>query len=161
MDRPVHAMTQRRTRDTNGSDDDRASAPRFSYFDHEADIGIVGAGPSIEAAFEAAAAAMFAVMLPSAGVTGPVEIVVEFDEEDIELALVRWLNGLLAESRIRGLILSQFALSRHNAHWTGQARGAPWPPDADLGTEVKGATLTMLAVRPTSTGWEARCVVDV
>lgn len=136
-------------------------APRFFYFDHEADIGIVGVGTSIEAAFEAAAVGMFAVMLGSAQVAGAEEVVVEFEEDDIELALVRWLNALLAESRIRRLALGQFSLGRQEHRWTGRATGAPWPPEAELGTEVKGATLTMLSVRPIPSGWEARCVVDV
>jgi SHS2 domain-containing protein len=31
----------------------------------------------------------------------------------------------------------------------------------ERGTEVKGATLTMLSVRRADGGWEARCVIDV
>jgi SHS2 domain-containing protein len=136
-------------------------AVQFAYFDHDADIGIAGLGESIEAAFESAAAAMFSVMNPEMSSREGQVVTVEFDESDIEMALVRWLNALLAESRVRGLILSHFALARDGDHWTGTAQGAPCPLNVELGTEVKGATLTMLSVSPTPAGWEARCVVDV
>jgi SHS2 domain-containing protein len=45
--------------------------------------------------------------------------------------------------------------------WKVEARGEPWREELERGTEVKGATLTMLSVRHSESGWEARCVVDV
>jgi SHS2 domain-containing protein len=133
----------------------------YDYFDHDADIGIIGRGPTLEAAFEAAARAMFAIMADLDQVEPTTAVHVAFEETDPELALVRWLNGLLGEARSAGLVLARFHLAREGTRWEGEGWGAPWRDDQARGVEVKGATLTALAVRPTDGGWEARCVVDV
>jgi len=131
------------------------------YFEHDADIGVVGRGATLEESFEAAARATFAVMCELDAVR-PVDAVnLEFEEADIELALVRWLNLLLALSHERGLVFGRFWIERDGVHWRGGASGEPWRRDLERGVEVKGATLTMLEVRESATGWEARCVVDV
>ena len=131
------------------------------YFEHGADIGIVGRGASIEQAFEGAAASMFAIMVDPGAVQPWQRLEVEFDEDDVELALVRWLNALLAAAREHGLVLCQFELRRAGDHWHGEGRGERWREAHPRGTEVKGATLTALSVRRDEQGWQARCVVDV
>lgn len=133
----------------------------FDYFDHDADIGVVGRGTSLEQAFEAAAAAMFAIMADPAAVRPQATVRVAFAETDPELALVTWLNGLLAEARTRGLALCRFRLHRDGERWTGEADGQPWHAGIVPGTEVKGATLTGLHVGRVGHNIEARCVVDV
>jgi len=136
-------------------------AEGFGYFEHGADIGVFGRGASIESAFAQAAAATFAIMAEPQSVASKEEVEVEFDEDDVELALPRWLNALLAAARERGIVLGHFTLRHGGAHWHGRARGEPWSEHHARGTEVKGATLTALAVRQVGSGWEARCVVDV
>lgn len=133
----------------------------YAYFDHGADIGLVGRGPTLEAAFEAAAAATFAIMVDLSAVRPATAVRFTFEEADVELALVTWLNRLLAEARAADLVLGRFRVHRHGAHWSGEGWGEPWRADLERGVEVKGATLTMLAVRRGAGGWEARCVVDV
>jgi SHS2 domain-containing protein len=134
---------------------------RYSYFDHEADMGIVGYGSRPEAAMESAAEATFALMADLGQIRPVRSVQVAFDETDPELALVVWLNRLLAEARAEGLALGHFTLEHTGSHWRGAGWGEPWHSDLERGVEVKGATLTMLAVRHTADGWEARCVVDV
>jgi SHS2 domain-containing protein len=136
-----------------------AAAPE--YFEHGADIGVIGRGPTVEGAFAQAARAMFAIMVDIDAVRPLDAIEFGFDEDDLELALVRWLNGLLAQARERGLVLSEFTVARSGDHWHGAARGERWRDDLARGTEVKGATLTALAVRQVDGCWDARCVVDV
>ncbi len=133
------------------------------YFEHGADIGVIGRGAGVERAFESAARAMFAIMSERAPAAAdkPIRATVEFAEDDVELALVRWLNALLAAAREERGVFFDFRLDRDGAQWRGQAQGRRWQPDEERGTEVKGATLTALAVRATPDGWEARCVVDV
>ena len=131
------------------------------YFEHGADIGVIGRGASIEQAFAQAAAAMFAIMAEAGSVQPLEQIEVDFVEDDVELALVRWLNALLAQARERGMALCRFELQRHGDHWHGLALGEPWRETHARGTEVKGATLTALSVRQGEAGWQARCVVDV
>ena len=86
---------------------------------------------------------------------------IEFEEEDIEIALVKWLNLLIGEAGSHNLILSDFELKRAHDHWVGKAYGEAWHDELDRGTEVKGATLTMLSVKKLTDQWEARCVLDV
>jgi len=131
------------------------------YFEHDADIGIIGRGSTVEEAFVSAARAMFAIQSELASVQALEAIEIDFEEGDLELALVRWLNALLAASHERGLVLHAFGLEREGERWRGWARGERWRDALERGTEVKGATLTMLSVSHEAGGWEARCVVDV
>lgn len=132
-----------------------------TYFEHDADVGIVGRGVTLEEAFEAAARATFAIMTDIASVRLEETAPVEFEEADEELALVRWLNLLLGSARERGLIFGRFWIERDGVRWRGGASGEKWRPELERGVEVKGATLTALAVKRDESGWEARCVVDV
>ena len=133
----------------------------YTYFDHDADIGIVGRGKTLEGAFVAAAEAMFAIMAPIPPERPEVPVSFSFEEEDCELALVRWLNTLIYYAQSRSLLLGKFALKREGALWHGEAWGEAWSPQRERGVEVKGATLTMLSVAETEGLWEARCIVDV
>ncbi|MHB1642238.1 MAG: archease [Acidithiobacillus sp.] len=87
----------------------------FSYVDHDADIGVIGRGRTLEESFEG---------LAQVRATRSVRI--DFEEEDLELALVTSLNTLLVEAGIRGLVLGRFRLVRDNSHWQGEAWGEPW-----------------------------------
>lgn len=135
--------------------------PRAETFPHDADVGVVGRGATVEDALAAAAEATFAVMVDPAAVRPLQAVRVSFEETDPELALVTWLNACLGEARAAGLALGRFSLRREGSRWTGEAWGEPWREDLPRGTEVKGATLTQLSVAPADSGWEARCVVDV
>ena len=138
-----------------------APGSSHAYFEHDADIGIVGRGPTLERCLESAAQATFAIMADPAAIAPEAQVAVEFREGDPEFALVTWINLLLAAARERGLALCRFQLAREGDRWSGRAWGAPWRKGQERGTEVKGATLTMLSVKQTAEGWEARCVVDV
>jgi SHS2 domain-containing protein len=158
---PASEKFQERRADIVGNEHDGSNQPRRATFPHDADVGIIGRGSTVEDAIVAAAEATFAEMVDLAAVR-PLRVVrISFDEADPEFALVTWLNTCLAESRAAGLALGQFSLRRDGDHWTGEAWGEPWRDDLSRGTEVKGATLTELAVTPVDSGWEARCVVDV
>jgi SHS2 domain-containing protein len=124
-------------------------------------MGIIGRGATPERAFESAAEAMFAVMADLQSLSESQEASVSFTEDDVELALAQWLNSLLGAARERGAVFRRFALTREGSRWSGRAWGEPWREDMERGTEVKGATLTMLSVRQADGAWEARCVIDV
>jgi SHS2 domain-containing protein len=124
-------------------------------------MGIIGRGATPERAFESAAEAMFAVMADLQSLSESQEASVSFTEDDVELALAQWLNSLLGAARERGAVFRRFALTREGSRWSGRAWGEPWREDMVRGTEVKGATLTMLSVRQADGAWEARCVIDV
>ena len=146
-----HAMSVARSNTPSGGD----------YFEHDADIGVVGRGATLEESFESAAAATFAIMADLSAVRPEQSVTLDFEEADVEIALVRWLNLLLGLSREHGLVFSRFWIERDGVRWRGGASGEPWRRDLERGTEVKGATLTMLQVNQERDGWRARCVVDV
>lgn len=131
------------------------------YFEHGADVGVYGRGGSVEAAFAAAAEATFRLMCSTTPIEARERVAFEFEEADPELALVEFLNGLLAAAGDRGLALGRFALAREGTRWKAEAWGEPWREGLERGTGVKGATLTMLSVRQEGGAWDARCVVDV
>ena len=130
-------------------------------FEHGADFGVFGRGPDPASAFRGAAHAMFALMTDPDAVQPLQTIAFEFEEADLEIALVRYLNGLLSHAADRKLALGRFAIERSGAHWKAAAQGEPWREGLERGTGVKGATLTMLAVTQRDGTWDARCVVDV
>ena len=138
-----------------------ATLEPFDYFDHDADTGVIGRGATLIEAFVHAAEAMFALMCDIDAIEPRELVEFEFVEDDPELALVTWLNLLLAHAGTRGLALGRFALSRTTDGWRGVARGEPWRRGLVRGTQVKGATLTALRVVRVDDGWEARCVVDL
>ena len=55
---------------------------------------------------------MFAIMAESATVIPERRVQVAFDEADLEYALVTWLNQLLAQARLHGLMFCAFKLRR-------------------------------------------------
>ncbi|MDQ1326656.1 MAG: protein archease [Campylobacterota bacterium] len=134
---------------------------RYGYFDHDADIGIIGRGKSLEEAFESAAVAMFAIMTDLDVVHCHELIEVKFEENDNEFALIEWLNRLLATAHTKHLVLGRFELHKEGNIWRGKAWGDKWKKEFERGTEVKGATLTMLSVQEKEDHWEAQCIVDV
>lgn len=131
------------------------------YFEHDADIGIIGQGSTIEQAFEAAAQAVFAIVTNLDAVQPNTPVDFNFEEDDLELALVTWLNLLLGKARELGMIFCRFRVQRRGSQWHAEALGEKWRTDLEHGVEVKGATLTMLSVKQIGADWEARCVVDV
>jgi SHS2 domain-containing protein len=132
-----------------------------NYFDHDADIGIIGRGNSLEECFVDAATAMFALMANLSNVEPKISITFEFEETDVELAFVTWLNSLIAKAQAENLLLCRFQIRENNHLWYGEAQGEKWRDDIERGIDVKGATLTMLSVKQTDGHWEAKCVVDV
>jgi SHS2 domain-containing protein len=141
--------------------DMKPAAEPNEYFEHDADIGVIGRGATLEEAFESAATGMFAIMTELPAVRRERTVQIEFEEADTELALVRWLNLLLATAREHGMVFAEFRLERDGVVWRGSATGETWRRELERGTEVKGATLTMLKVGQCNNEWQARCVVDV
>lgn len=133
----------------------------YDYFDHEADIGVRGKGKTLTEAFINAAQAVFAIMTNTEKLTTHDCVTISFDEEDREIALVIWLNQLISQALTKQLIFKHFELQQKGNHWVGKACGQKWNTQLIPGTEVKGATLTALAVKNLNDHWIAQCVVDV
>lgn len=132
-----------------------------NYFDHDADIGIIGRGNSLTESFVDAAKAVFALMTDLSQIQPKISVNFEFEEADMELAFVTWLNILIAKAQADHLVFSQFQINRIGNLWQAEAKGERWRSDIERGIEVKGATLTMLSVNQANGKWESKCVVDV
>jgi tRNA nucleotidyltransferase (CCA-adding enzyme) len=135
----------------------------WEHFEHEADVGIRGVGPTREKGFEQAAVALTAVITNPAKVSPVEEVGVKCSAPDDELLLVDWLNGLLYEMDTRGVLFSRFEVRIDGSELAGRA----WGEKIDVSrhrpvVEVKAATYTELSVRQDEQGaWVAQCVVDV
>lgn len=134
----------------------------WKHFQHDADIGICGYGPTPATAFEQAGVALTAT-ITNAEVRPITKVEVDCERSDIELLFVDWLDAVIFEMSVRKMLFGRFAvtLDKNRLHGTlwGEAvevqRHAP-------ACEPKGATLTELRVARDATGiWSARCVVDV
>jgi tRNA nucleotidyltransferase (CCA-adding enzyme) len=136
---------------------------RWEHFPHEADIGVRGIGASPAEAFEQVALALTAVITDPANVRPDELVELSCEAPDIELLLAEWLNALVYEMATRKLLFARFEVQIAEQ----QLRAKAWGEQVNLrkhqpAVEVKGATYTALAVRPTDDGgWLAQCVVDV
>jgi SHS2 domain-containing protein len=139
------------------------SNPVYETFDHEADIGVRGIGPTKSSAFEQAALAMTSVIVEPEEVAPRFSIRIECEAPDDELLLVDWLNRLVYEMATRHALFGRFAVELSNHHLTAIAEGESVDRERHQPTvEVKGATYNELAVRQIGSGlWLAQCVVDV
>jgi tRNA nucleotidyltransferase (CCA-adding enzyme) len=138
------------------------AAPAWEHFSHEADIGIVGTGPTKAEAFRQAAIALTAVVTDPANVRLTTPVTLGCRAPNDELLLVEWLNALIYEMAVRSMLFSDFTVEIDDGELRATARGE----HVDLGrhepaVEIKGATMTALKVRPVAGGWRAQCVVDV
>jgi tRNA nucleotidyltransferase (CCA-adding enzyme) len=136
---------------------------RWEHFAHEADLGVRGLGSSVAEAFEQAALALTAVITDPASVRPDEVVELSCEAPDAELLLADWLNALIYEMATRQLLFARFEVHIAEHHLRANAWGERVDPcKHQPAVEVKGATYTALAVRPTEDGgWLAQCVVDV
>lgn len=122
-----------------------------------------GVGRTRDEAFEQAAIALTAVLTDPLKVTPRTEVGVCCEAADNEALLVEWLNAVVYEMSVRGMIFGRFAVQLQGNRLSGSA----WGEQIDIArhepaVEVKGATYTSLFVGQNADGdWIAQCVVDV
>lgn len=137
---------------------------RWEHYEHEADIGVRGSGPSLAAAFEQAALALTAVIADPSTIGDDVEVRIECAAPDRELLFVDWLNALIYQMAVRRMLFGRFEVSIDGDRLTASAWGEPASQARHVpAVEVKGATFTTLSVKPAGDdgGWSAQTVVDV
>lgn len=135
----------------------------WEHFEHDADVGILGWGPTLATAFEQAALALTAVVCDPMQVKPLQRVVIECVEAEPELLLVDWLNAVVFEMATRHMLFGRFEVALSD---DGRLSALAWGEPVDLPrhqptVEVKGATYTELAVQRQGGDWVARCVVDV
>lgn len=136
---------------------------RWEHFSHGADVGVRGIGESAEEAFEQAALALSAVVADISTIAPNERVEVHCDAPDLELLLVSWLNAIIYEMAVRGMLFSKFRVVVSGHLLTGTLIGEKADPERHhVAVEAKGATVTALKVARQQDGqWMAQCVVDV
>jgi len=134
----------------------------WTHFEHGADIGVRGFGPTLEAAFEEAARALTAVVVDPDEVLPTSAVDIACAAPDDEILLVDWLNAVIFEMAARGMVFASFEVHISEGRLAATARGEPVDRARHApAVEVKGATFTELRVAKQKDSWSARCVIDV
>jgi len=136
---------------------------KATHFPHDADIGVLGVGPTLEAAFEQAALAMTAAVTDPAKIELKEAVPIACDAPDVELLFVDWLNAVIFEMATRSMLFGAFTVSIDGSRLRGTATGEAISVEKHSpAVEIKGATLTELSVAEDRPGeWRAQCVIDV
>jgi SHS2 domain-containing protein len=138
-------------------------ATNWEHFSHVADVGVRGFGATPAEAFVQAALATVAAMADPDQVEPREVVTLSAQAPDLELLLAEWLNALIYEMATRKMLFSRFTVAIEGNRLMATAWGEEIERARhELGTEVKGATLTALRVAEEQPGrWVAQCVVDV
>jgi tRNA nucleotidyltransferase (CCA-adding enzyme) len=137
--------------------------PRWEHFDHKADIGIRGIAPTLDQAFEQAAVALTSVVTDPDLVSASTAVNIQCEALDTDLLLVTWINELVYEMAVHGLLFNRYQVIINNGRLSAIAFGeAVDRKKHQSAVEVKGATFTELRVyQQADDAWVAQCVVDV
>lgn len=139
----------------------------FEYLEHEADIGILAKGNTLEEAFEEGAKAMFNVMVDIERVEAKNKIELGCEAADVPSLFVEWLNELLAQSGLKNLIFSKFKVnavkkSGNNLKLEAKAWGEELDSEKhNVKTEVKAATYSGLKFEEKEGKFYLQCVLDI
>ncbi|MBI4487348.1 MAG: archease [Acidobacteria bacterium] len=134
----------------------------WSHFPHDADIGVAGIGPTKAEAFRQAALALTAVITDPAKVNPVQPVPVACEAPSDELLLVEWLNALIYEMAVRGMVFGDCSVEIDDGRLRATAYGEAVDVERhEPAVEIKGATLTALQVAQGPDGWRVQCVVDV
>lgn len=134
----------------------------WEHFEHGADIGVRGFGPTKAAAFEQAGLALVAVITDLRCVVVRDTVRIACEAADEELLLAAWLNAIVYEIAVRRMLFGRFHVELQDSRLQATASGEPISPERHQpAVEVKGATYTMLRVARIDDGWLAQTVVDV
>jgi len=134
----------------------------FETFEHTADIGVRGIGKTVEEAFTECAKAMFSIMFDLENITPCKEIKITCESTDLESLLVSFLNELLTEMDLEGIVFKDFKVTINDNKLTAIALGEEFNPEKHHPkTEVKAATYSQVKVEKTNDHWIAQCIVDV
>ena len=84
----------------------------YEYIEHEADVGILAIGNSVEEAFCEGAKATFNVMVDLKGVEPKKEVKVRCKSDKLSTLFIEWLNELISLADMDDLFFSEFRVKR-------------------------------------------------
>ncbi len=138
----------------------------YKYLEHEADMGIVGIGNSLEEAFQEGAKAMFNLMAEIEKVEPKTLVKIFCSAKNVENLFVEFLNELLAKRDLENMLFSKFDVNiiKTMGHFEllGKAYGELLNNEKHgLKTEVKAATYYGLKIEKKDEKYYAQCVLDI
>ncbi|MBI4552167.1 MAG: archease [Candidatus Latescibacteria bacterium] len=139
----------------------------FRYLDHEAEIGVLSTGRTLEEAFADGARGMLEVMVDVATISPDEVVPFECAAADLPSLFIALLNELLYQMETRRLFFADVVIravdtdaSGHRL--TGEARGERIDLEKHaVRTEVKAPTYYGLLVERVGEEYWVRCVLDV
>lgn len=136
--------------------------PRFKFFDHTAEVGLLAYGSDLKEAFANAAYGLVSLLTDLETVRAEVARDIEVTAQDQAALVVAWLNELLFLLGVENLLFRKFEVTeldetRLRARAYGEAVD---PARHRIKTEVKSATYHLLSVEKNE-GWRIRVILDV
>ena len=139
----------------------------YEFLDHQADLGIRGIGETPERALSQGALALLTAIADVGTVRRELDLVQHCSAPDIPSLFVEWLNELLYQQEVHGVLFACADVTRlvedeHGWHLEGIAYGEPLDLERhNVHTEVKAATYSGLAYWQEGKNHLIQCVVDV
>ncbi len=129
----------------------------FKYFKEEDGVGIIGSGKTLQKAFEEAGKAVFNLIKNINKIKpGKVKIQLECSAESEEELLIEWLNELLREASISGIIFSEIKIeSMKSLRIKGWARGIKSKKEIEI-----EPTYEKLEIGKRNSNYFVQCVVS-
>ena len=134
----------------------------YKFLEHQADVGILGIGDTIEESFQESAKAMFEIMfnLKKIKIKKSIKIKVKADSQ--ENLFIEFLNELLAQADLKEMAFSDFEVKIKNNNLECSAKGEKIDlKKHEIKTEVKAATYSGLKVEKKVKKFYSQCVLDV
>ncbi|MDP8219545.1 MAG: archease [Candidatus Theseobacter exili] len=140
----------------------------YEYLDHEADMGIVGRGKTLEEAFESVGMGMIDLVKGDSAFNANKQYEIVCEAEDIPGLLIAFLNEIIAQMDLNSCLFikcDNVIIDSVNHRLSSVLSGGDIADCLDkenLGNEVKAATYCGLRVSQLKDGfYEAQCVVDL
>jgi SHS2 domain-containing protein len=139
----------------------------YSYLDHEADVGILAEGETLEEAFAEGAKGAFNVMVNINEVRKKKSVSLNVESPNIESLFVEWLNELISLADMNSMFFCEFEVHKIKKEIDKYILDAvAWGEEIDqkrhvMKTEVKAATYYGLKYEQKKGKHIIQCVVDV
>lgn len=138
-------------------------SPRYTIFDHTADLGVEIYGKTLPELFANAAFAVFDILTDLRFVKATEERQVVIEGSGWEDLLVNYLREILYLFNGEGLLLKEYSIGkiapyRLEANVSGEHFD---PVHHRIHTEIKAVTYHQISVRETPDGWTGRVIFDV
>jgi len=140
----------------------------YEFIEHGADVGIRAWGKTIDEAFAEGAKALFDIMVDINKVEKQGSVDIECEARDIPALFVGWLNNLLAQADINGMVFCDFKIAEitqaddKTYKLSAQAFGEKLDRDKHaIKVEAKAATYYGLKFEKKDDDYYLQCVIDI